>query len=42
MSLAEEDYFATSRVSEPLLRSFDEDGEPVTQNGFVSEYSLTL
>lgn len=34
-SLGEEDYFSSGRVSEPLLRSFDEDGEPITQNGYV-------
>jgi hypothetical protein len=34
---AEEDYFSPSRASEPLLRSFDESDEPVTQNGYVSD-----
>jgi hypothetical protein len=35
-SLVEEDHFA-NRATEPVLRSFDEDGEPVTQNGYVRE-----
>lgn len=32
----EEDYFSSARASEPLLRSFDDDEEPFTQNGYVS------
>jgi len=40
-SLVEEDHFA-SASEEPLLRSFDEDGEPVTQNGYKCKVTYTF
>ena len=35
--LVEEDYFSSGRAAEPLLQSFDDDEEPFTQNGYVSD-----